>query len=81
MLTLYIKDGCPFSANAKAIVKELELKCEEKNIANDGVRDELLEKGGKLQVPFLFDSDKNVGMYESDDINKYLIETYTAKNI
>jgi len=81
MLTLYIKEGCPFSAKAKAIVKELELTCDEKNIADNGVRDELLEKGGKIQVPFLFDSEKKVGMYESDEINKYLIETYTSKNI
>lgn len=81
MLTLYIKDGCPFSANARAIVRELELSCTEKNIAEDGVRDELIELGGKSQVPFLYDPEKNIKLYESDDISKYLIEEYTAKYI
>lgn len=37
---------------------------------------ELLEKGGKQQVPYLVDVDKNVAMYESDDIIEYVRDTY-----
>lgn len=81
MLTLYIKDGCPFSANAIAIIDELELKCERKNLADNGVRDELLAVGGKLQVPFLYDSETKKGIYDSKEISKYLIEEYTSKHI
>ena len=35
---------------------------------------ELMEKGGKKQVPFLVDSEKNVSMYESNDIIDHLRE-------
>lgn len=37
---------------------------------------ELLEKGGKMQVPFLVDSEKAVSMYESSDIIDYLRQNY-----
>ena len=36
--------------------------------------DELMEKGGKRQVPFLVDEENGVSMYESDDICRYLEE-------
>ncbi len=35
---------------------------------------ELLEKGGKQQVPFLVDTERNVSMYESGDIIDHLRE-------
>jgi glutathione S-transferase len=37
---------------------------------------ELMEKGGKRQIPYLHDTDKNIQMYESDDIIEYLQENY-----
>ncbi len=37
---------------------------------------ELMEKGGKSQVPYLVDEDKNVSMFESDDIIEYMREHY-----
>lgn len=39
---------------------------------------ELVEKGGKPQVPYLVDVDKNVALYESDDIIEYLRDTYAS---
>ncbi len=76
MLTLYVKTGCPFCAKTLAKVEELGLQVEEKNIADEGVAEELIARGGKRQVPYLVDSEKNVEMYESDDINNYLSEHY-----
>ena len=35
---------------------------------------ELIEKGGKMQVPFLVDSERGVSMYESSDIIDHLRE-------
>jgi len=40
---------------------------------------ELLEKGGKQQVPFLVDADNNVSMYESDDIIAYITQRHGAE--
>jgi len=76
MLTLYVKTGCPFCAKVKNTIAELgiEDKIEERNIADDGVVDELLEKGGQQMVPFLVDAENDVSMYESDDISAYLKE-------
>lgn len=47
---------------------------EEKNIADESIANELVEKGGKRQVPYLIDGD--VAMYESDDIAAYIEKTY-----
>lgn len=51
---------------------ELELEYEEKDIAEQSVADELVERGGKRQVPYLVDTDAEVEMYESGDIVKHL---------
>ena len=45
---------------------------EERNIADAEVADELIERGGKRQVPYLVDVEAAVEMYESDDIVEYL---------
>lgn len=53
-------------------VEELGIEVEEKNIADEGVVDELVAHGGKRMVPYLIDSECNVAMYESADIVEYL---------
>lgn len=50
---------------------ELELKDIEES---EEAMSELMEKGGKNQTPFLFDSERNVGLYESSDIVDHLRE-------
>jgi len=81
MLTLYVKTGCPFCAKVKNTIAELDIedRIEERNIADDGVVDELLEKGGQQMVPFLVDGEREVSMYESDDIISYLKEHYAGE--
>lgn len=76
MLTLYVKTGCPYCALVLDVVEELGLQVEQKNIADDTVAEELIARGGKRQVPYLIDSEKNIEMYESGDIAEYLHKTY-----
>lgn len=76
MITIYTKTGCPFCHHVLAVADGLPDGFEEKNIANETYLNELLEKGGKRQVPFLVDSDKNVSMYESSEIIDYLTREY-----
>lgn len=76
MLTMYVKTGCPFCAAALHTVEELGLDVEQKNIADDAVAAELVERGGKRQVPYLVDGERGVEMYESGDISAYLHEHY-----
>ncbi len=76
MLTLFVKTGCPYCAKVLAVAEELGLTIEEKDIADDAVAEELIAHGGKRQVPYLIDSDRDVAIYESDDIVGYLREHY-----
>lgn len=50
--------------------------------ADDAIAAALIKKGGKRQVPYLVDTDKDVAMYESNDIIDYIRENYagTASN-
>lgn len=79
MLTLYVKTGCPYCVMVLHALDELDVLFEEKNIADAVVAEELVARGGKEQVPYLIDSEKNVGMYESADIVTYLNRTYGRK--
>lgn len=90
MLTLFVKDHCRHSKKVIDALRKLELPYEEKNIKEITAAEELLERGGKRQVPFLVDEDLckmaehhapclidgDVELYESEDIVKYLNLNY-----
>ena len=76
MLTLYVKTGCPYCAKVLRTVDALKLEVIYKNRDQEGVIDELVEQGGKSQFPYLVDDERDVEMYESDDIVAYLREHY-----
>ena len=76
MLTMYVKTGCPYCALAIGKVDDLGLKVEYKNIADDAVAAELVERGGKRMVPYLVDEERGVEMYESSNIVDYLNKNY-----
>ncbi|OGG45678.1 hypothetical protein A2673_03940 [Candidatus Kaiserbacteria bacterium RIFCSPHIGHO2_01_FULL_50_13] len=75
-MVIYVKTGCPFCAKVLAVARELNVALEERNIADLGVADELIARGGKRQVPYVVDEKNNVEMYESGDIVEYLKKTY-----
>ena len=69
MLILYQFEGCPFCAKVRLKLTELQLDWLSKTAPRGSKnREELLKLGGKEQVPFLVDEEKNVKMYESDEI-------------
>jgi len=76
MLTLYMKPTCPFCRRVVAVVERLELEVEMKDINDEAIAAELVERGGKQMVPYLVDTDKDVEMYESDDIVAHLQTNY-----
>ncbi len=79
MLTLYMKSTCAFSRHVIATADRLGLALELKDISsNESYAEELIERGGKRQTPYLLDSDANTGMYESDTIIAHLQSTYGA---
>lgn len=79
MLTLYVKTGCPYCAVVLHKLEDMQIHFEEKNIADQGVADELVARGGKRQVPYLVDNEHHVEMYESGDIVQYLEKTFGGK--
>lgn len=77
MLTLYSKENCPFCRRIMPVLDRINVEVEIKDLNdNEEYVAELVEKGGKQQVPFLVDTDKDVAMYESDDIIKHLQTNY-----
>jgi glutathione S-transferase len=41
-----------------------------------GNRTELLERAGKVQVPYLVDANTGTALFESEAIRAYLLDTY-----
>lgn len=85
MLTLYYKPTCPFSRRVIAVIERLELEVEMKDVTTDeAIYEELEARGGKRQVPFLYDDNAtpevlgdDIDMYESDDIVAYLQKNFS----
>lgn len=72
MINLFILKNCPY---CRKVVDFLEINNIEHKLLDIDEKqnyDEMMKLGGKRQVPFLFDSEYNVVMYESDDIIEYL---------
>lgn len=77
MLTLFYKPTCPFCQKVTGTASEMGLELDMKDIsADEAIAAELIEKGGKRQVPYLVDAERDVAMYESDEIIEYLKEHY-----
>ena len=77
MLVLYTGDYCPFCRRVEAYLQDKALEYEARDIrANPDYADELVELGGKRQIPYLVDTERGVSMYESEDIVQYVADTY-----
>lgn len=72
MIKLYIRDNCSYCNKVIDYAQQYGVELELKDIGDERLLGELISLGGKRQVPFLFDEDKDVMMYESDDIIEYL---------
>lgn len=72
MLKLYTYGYCPYCDKVRDAFAEMGIDYEEVD-AERGTPGslELMELGGKQQVPFLVDEEQGIFMYESDDIITY----------
>ena len=71
MLDLYILENCPYCKKVLAFLEEHKIKFNPINIKDKKNEETLIKLGGKRQVPFLVDNDRNIQMYESNDIIEY----------
>ena len=75
-LTLYHFDMCPFCVKVNQYLTQNSIQIPMKNILTDSqAKLELLEIGGKTQVPCLVIDGK--ALYESDDIINWLEQNYS----
>ena len=72
MLELFILETCPYCQKVMNFLDKEHMKYNKIDITNKESEDSLIKIGGKRQVPFLIDSERNIQMYESDDIIEYL---------
>lgn len=72
MLDLFILETCPYCKKVMKYMDEKGIKYNKIDTANKASEESLIQIGGKRQVPFLVDKDRNIQMYESDDIIEYV---------
>lgn len=72
MLDLYILQTCPYCKKVISFLEDVGIKYNKIDIADKAAEDALIQMGGKRQVPFLVDKDRNIQMYESSDIIEYI---------
>ena len=71
MLDLFVLETCPYCKKVMKYMDENNIKYNKINIENKESEESLIQIGGKRQVPFLVDNDRNIQMYESNDIIEY----------
>lgn len=72
MIELFILEQCPYCKKVMAYMDENRIKYKKIDISDKASEDALIQLGGKRQVPFMVDKDRNVQMYESNDIIEYV---------
>lgn len=72
MLELFIIETCPYSRKVMKYFDEHCIKYKKKDVSDAKKLKKLIEIGTEQQVPFLYDADNDIKMYESDDIIEYV---------
>ncbi|MBP3821269.1 glutaredoxin family protein [bacterium] len=74
MFDLFILDTCPYCQKVMKFMDENGIKYNKINTKIDENALKLLAIGGKDQVPFIYDKQNHIKLYESDEIINYLKE-------
>ncbi|MBQ4115450.1 glutathione S-transferase N-terminal domain-containing protein [bacterium] len=72
MLELFVLDSCPYCQKVMNFMDENKIQYRKIDTKNKESEESLIQIGGKRQVPFLVDTDRNIQMYESSDIIEYV---------
>ncbi len=71
MIDLYMLETCPYCKKVIKFFDENNVQYNKVDIAEKMNEDALIQLGGKRQVPFIVDKERNIQMYESSDIIEY----------
>ncbi len=82
-LELYEFEACPYCRKVREALSILDLEARLRPCPKGGTRfrPELVERGGKAQLPYLVDPNTGKEMYESDDIVRYLFQEYGGQSV
>ena len=72
MIDLFILETCPYCKKVMKFMDENGMKYNKIDISNKASEEALIALGGKRQVPFMVDKDRNIQMYESSYIIEYV---------
>ncbi len=72
MIRLFMLNTCGYCRRVIEYLDENNIPYEKIDISEKENEEALVRIGGKRQVPFIIDTDKNIEMYESNDILEYL---------
>ena len=72
MIDLFVLENCPYCKKVMNYMDENNMKYNKIDISNKDSEESLINIGGKRQVPFMVDHDRNIQMYESADIIEYM---------
>jgi glutathione S-transferase len=77
-LELYDFEACPFCRKVREALSILDLDAVVYPCPKGGprFRSDVARRGGQAQFPYLVDPNRDVALYESDDIVRYLFATY-----
>ena len=77
MLELYNFEASPYCRKVREELNRRDVDCVIHNVPKGGRhRKALVERGGRMMVPYLIDPNTQTELYESDDIVAYLRRTY-----
>jgi glutathione S-transferase len=82
-IELYDFEACPYCRKVREAMSILDLEADVKPCPKGGTRfrDEVVRRGGRAQFPFIVDPNTKVELYESDDIVRYLFDTYGTGDV
>ena len=72
MIDLFVLENCPYCRKVMNYMDNNGMKYNKIDISNKASEESLVNIGGKRQVPFMVDKDRNIQMYESSDIIEYV---------
>ncbi len=72
MIEIYILETCPFCQKVMNFMDEHNINYKKINILEDDNLTKLISLGGKEQVPYIYNTETDEGLYESGDIINYL---------
>ncbi|MCB9642586.1 MAG: glutathione S-transferase N-terminal domain-containing protein [Myxococcales bacterium] len=76
-LVLYQYEGSASCRQVREVLHELDLPCWIKNVARGSMRRaELLRVSGKIEVPYLLDTNTDTALFGAESITRYLLENY-----